>query len=109
MNVTDADILRTLGHPAVLATINVLLQKPTTLPEIATEVGLSASALAYHMRKLESVGLVTREHSHGPWRLVAQESVQDLLLTAAQVGLSIKQAELDQQRTRLRALRKILK
>ncbi len=102
----DAELLNALAHPEGLKVLEILLKGPATRGDIARALDIRPAQLNYRMTKLESVGLVRRERSHGPWELgVARDTMQDFLLNLAEIGLSIKAEEFELQRKRVRALR----
>jgi DNA-binding transcriptional ArsR family regulator len=102
----DAELLNALAHTEALKVLEILLKGPATRKEIAAASDIRPSRLNYRMMKLEAVGLVRRDRSHGPWELgVASDAVQEFLLTLAEIGMSIKAEEFDLQRKRVSALR----
>jgi DNA-binding transcriptional ArsR family regulator len=70
----DAKSIKALAHPARLAVIDELFAgRELTATECAEVAGLSPSAMSYHLRALEKVGIVERAESTGdgrerPWR-----------------------------------------
>jgi DNA-binding transcriptional ArsR family regulator len=75
VKITDARSIRALAHPARLAVIEELYSggRELTATECAALVGLSPSAMSYHLRSLEKAGIVERAESSGdgrerPWR-----------------------------------------
>jgi DNA-binding transcriptional ArsR family regulator len=71
-------IMRALAHPARLALLNRLGHGgPATATECAGEVGLSPSAVSYHLRALARAGLVEEAPGRGDgrerrWRRTAE-------------------------------------
>jgi len=56
----DAGSLRVLAHPLRSRLLSALRRDgPATATELATALGTNSGATSYHLRKLESVGLVT--------------------------------------------------
>ena len=56
----DATAVRVLAHPLRSRLLSRLrLSGPATATELATELATNTGATSYHLRKLESVGLVT--------------------------------------------------
>lgn len=74
VKLTDPRAIRALAHPARLAVIDELYSgRELTATECAEVAGLSPSAMSYHLRSLEKVGIVERAESTGdgrerPWR-----------------------------------------
>jgi DNA-binding transcriptional ArsR family regulator len=74
VKLTDPRAIRALAHPARLAVIDELYNgRELTATECAEIAGLSPSAMSYHLRSLEKVGIVERADSTGdgrerPWR-----------------------------------------
>jgi DNA-binding transcriptional ArsR family regulator len=70
----DSQSIKALTHPARLAVIEELFAgREMTATECAEVAGLSPSAMSYHMRALERVGIVERAEPSGdgrerPWR-----------------------------------------
>ena len=56
----DARALKTLAHPLRSRLLSALrIGGPRTATDLAAELGTNSGATSYHLRKLESVGLVT--------------------------------------------------
>ena len=56
----DATALKVLAHPLRSRLLSTLRRGgPATATDLATELGTNSGATSYHLRKLESVGLVT--------------------------------------------------
>jgi DNA-binding transcriptional ArsR family regulator len=81
-----------LAHPARLAVLDELFAgRELTATEAATLAGVSPSAMSYHLRALQKVGIVERAEPSGdgrerPWRAVGtrlQVHSDDAPLTAA--------------------------
>jgi DNA-binding transcriptional ArsR family regulator len=74
VKLTDPKAIRALAHPARLAVIEELYSgRELTATECAEIGGLSPSAMSYHLRSLEKVGIVERAPAKGygrerPWR-----------------------------------------
>ncbi|MEP7019477.1 MAG: helix-turn-helix domain-containing protein [Pseudonocardiales bacterium] len=70
----DPQSIKALTHPARLAVLDELFAgRELTATECAEIVGLSPSAMSYHLRALEKVGIVERADASGdgrqrPWR-----------------------------------------
>jgi DNA-binding GntR family transcriptional regulator len=102
----DPALLNALKHPEAFGILEVLLKGEATLKEIAAELSMTPVQLNYRMRKLEAVGLVQRKRSHGPWELgVSDEPIRQILVFLYEIELDIAERALEQQRTRVRALR----
>jgi DNA-binding transcriptional ArsR family regulator len=71
---TDPAAIRALAHPVRLAVIDALLAgDELTATECAALVGISPSAMSYHLRALERYGVAVRAPGRGdgrqrPWR-----------------------------------------
>src|SRR5215475_14793030 len=69
LDLQDAGSLRALAHPARVAAMTHLMQVgDATATELGDLVGLSASAMSYHLRILERAGLVETAPSRGDGR-----------------------------------------
>jgi DNA-binding transcriptional ArsR family regulator len=69
LDLQDAGSLRALSHPARVAAMTHLMQVgDATATELGDLVGLSASAMSYHLRILERAGLVETAPSRGDGR-----------------------------------------
>src|ERR1700710_2078089 len=74
VKLTDPKAIRALAHPARLAVIEELYSgRELTATECGEIAGLGPSAMSYHLRSLEKVGIVERADSGGdgrerPWR-----------------------------------------
>lgn len=69
----DANAIRVLAHPLRSRLLSRLrIAGPATATELAEHLGTNTGATSYHLRKLESVGLVTDtgdgEGKRRPWR-----------------------------------------
>lgn len=75
---TDARAMRALAHPVRQRLLDLLESStPMTATEAAKQVGISPSAMSYHLRALEKWGIVERVDStddgrERPWRLAAR-------------------------------------
>lgn len=49
---------KALGHPVRHRIVNVLRQRPTTLGQLASAMGLAKGTISFHMRVLREAGLV---------------------------------------------------
>lgn len=89
----DVKSIKALAHPARLAVIDELFAgRELTATECAEIAGLSPSAMSYHLRALEKVGIVERAEASGdgrehPWRAAGSKltvtSDQSLVAFAA--------------------------
>jgi DNA-binding transcriptional ArsR family regulator len=73
----DATAVRVLAHPLRSRLLSRLRQAgPATATELAEALGTNSGATSYHLRKLESVGLVTDtgdgEGKRRPWRATTE-------------------------------------
>jgi DNA-binding transcriptional ArsR family regulator len=90
----DARSIKALTHPARLAVIDELYSgRELTATECAEIVGLSPSAMSYHLRALERFGIVTRAEAgqdgrERPWRAAGNS----VTVTAAAAGSRIAHA-----------------
>jgi DNA-binding transcriptional ArsR family regulator len=67
--VSDPAVMRALAHPARLAVLDVLMAgNSATATECAEVVGLSPSAMSYHLRALAKTGLIEEAPSEGDAR-----------------------------------------
>ncbi len=78
-----ADLLRALGNGRRLMIMCKLAERgETTVGDLATEVGLSQSALSQHLAKLRAADLVTfRRASQTLWYRIADPRCETLLAT----------------------------
>jgi DNA-binding transcriptional ArsR family regulator len=78
VKLTDPKAIRALAHPARLAVIEELYAgRELTATECAEIGGLSPSAMSYHLRSLERVGIVERAEAGAdgrerPWRAAGE-------------------------------------
>lgn len=75
--VRDVVVMRALAHPARLAMLEHLGQGPASATECAGVVGLSPSAVSYHLRALARAGLIEAAPGRGDgrerlWRRMAE-------------------------------------
>lgn len=77
--ISDPRAVRSISRPIRLAALDELYrtQRDTTATELATLTGITASAMSYHLRELESHGAIVRsdETADGrerPWRAAAR-------------------------------------
>ncbi len=112
----DAEAIRVLAHPARLMAVERLYSADgaaSTATELAEQVGLTPSAMSYHLRALEKHGVVVRAEGGGddrrrPWRaaggrLVVRRSPG--LSAAGRAAVQLLSEEMvDRLRTSLRAL-----
>jgi DNA-binding transcriptional ArsR family regulator len=69
LEINDAKPIRALGHPARITALQHLFNSgAATATELGEIVGLSASAMSYHLRQLESAGLIEQAPSRGDGR-----------------------------------------
>jgi DNA-binding transcriptional ArsR family regulator len=69
LTISDPQVMRALAHPARLAILQFLTTDRTaTATECAEVVGLSPSAISYHLRALAKAGLVEEAPSRGDGR-----------------------------------------
>ncbi len=54
-------IIKSLADSSRLQILNALLEKPQCLEELAERLGLAASTVSFHLKKLEAAGLVSKE------------------------------------------------
>ena len=111
VRLTDPRAIRALAHPARLAVIDELYAgRELTATECAEIAGLSPSAMSYHLRSLEKVGIVERADTTGdgrerPWRAAgpylqvdstgggAGELAASAALNATVLGRTVEQFE----------------
>jgi DNA-binding transcriptional ArsR family regulator len=66
---TDPRSVKALGHPVRLSVIDELYAgEALTATELAARVGVSPSAMSYHLRQLERFGIVRRSDARGDGR-----------------------------------------
>jgi predicted ArsR family transcriptional regulator len=77
INLTDAETMRALAHPARIALWqHLMLEGPATATECAPYAGLSPSACSYHLRQLARYGFVEQDEAAAangrerPWRVI---------------------------------------
>ncbi len=116
---TDARAIRAIAHEVRQQVINILYaeQQPLTATQLAGRTSLSPSALSYHLRALESWGVVVRDDAadgdgrNRPWRaagtvleIKAGQGAGD-----AAAADALFESMLDDQRNRIRHLRNLPK
>jgi DNA-binding transcriptional ArsR family regulator len=89
---TDPRSIRALSHPARLAAIDELYSgRVATSTELAELTGLTPSAMSYHLRAMEKLGIVERDDSatdarERPWRAAGKGLSVSEFSTTAQVA-----------------------
>lgn len=105
VKLTDPKAIRALAHPARLAVIEELYSgRELTATECAEIAGLSPSAMSYHLRSLEKVGIVERSDAstdgrERPWRAAGaylQVVSDSLVAEAAALGATVMSRLADQ-------------
>ncbi len=79
-------ILQLLADPDRAAIVRELLDCDATQKQLGHLLELSSAAMSRHMRQLEDAGLVHRERSHGPYRLLFRQQVWAVLQSAADLA-----------------------
>jgi DNA-binding transcriptional ArsR family regulator len=75
LTIRDPKLMRALAHPARVAVLEVLSDgRSSTATELAEACGLSPSAMSYHLRAMDRVGLIQEAPGRGDarerlWRL----------------------------------------
>ncbi len=106
----DAAAIRVLAHPARLLAVERLYAvdgTAMTATELAEQVGLSASAMSYHLRALERHGVVVRADGDGddrrrPWRAAGGKIVVRRTPGQSSAGRAALQLLTDEMLDRLR-------
>ncbi|WP_020575821.1 winged helix-turn-helix domain-containing protein [Actinopolymorpha alba] len=102
----DPRAIRALSHPARIAVIDELYGgRVATSTELAELTGLTPSAMSYHMRALEKLGIIERDDSatdarERPWRAAGKGLNISSLTTRAQqaAGALLTGSVVDTQR-----------
>jgi DNA-binding MarR family transcriptional regulator len=84
--------LRVLSEPEVHAILTRLLTSPASQKELGAELAMSSGTLSRRMKELESLALVHRERSHGPYELVFRRQVWLVLQAAADLSRDVTEA-----------------
>jgi len=67
--ISDPKAIRALAHPARITVLNELISgRARTATEFAELIGLTPSAMSYHLRALERFGLIERAPAEGDGR-----------------------------------------
>jgi DNA-binding transcriptional ArsR family regulator len=84
---TVADLLRALGNQRRLMLMCKLAEHgEMTVGDLATEIGLSQSALSQHLARLREEGLVTsRREAQSAWYRIADPRCETLMATLYQL------------------------
>ena len=61
----DPDFLAAIGHPVRLRALVLFERGPGSAGDLAAHVGLSVSAVAYHVRRLADAGLIEEAGTRG--------------------------------------------
>jgi DNA-binding transcriptional ArsR family regulator len=92
----DPRAIRALSHPARITVIDELYGgRVATSTELAALTGLTPSAMSYHMRAMEKLGIVERDESAGdarerPWRAAGKGlNVSPLSSRAQQAAVAL--------------------
>lgn len=89
ITLTDPRTMRALSHPARVAVIDALYGgRVATSTELAELTGLTPSAMSYHLRAMEKLGIVERAEASGdgrerPWRAAGEGITFSTLDTTA--------------------------
>ena len=100
-------ILRSLADPSRLMLLNALLDRPQYVEELAERTRLATSTVSFHLKKLESVGLVLRQREQ--YYAVYSANRDALAITLMEL-VSVGDAERHLQNERMEGYRdKVLK
>ncbi len=100
-------ILRSLADPSRLMLLNALLDRPQYVEELAERTRLAASTVSFHLKKLESVGLVLRQKEQ---YYAVYSANRDALAVTLMELVSVGDAERHLQDERMKGYRdKVLK
>ncbi|HEV7166885.1 MAG TPA: helix-turn-helix domain-containing protein [Micrococcaceae bacterium] len=90
VNITDPQAIRALAHRVRLDVIDELFgsDRTYTATELAGQVGLTPSAMSYHLRALEKWGYVVRAESTGDGRERRWKAAADTLNVGDKANIS---------------------
>lgn len=96
ISLKDPRAIRALSHPARIVVIDELYGgRVATSTELAELTGLTASAMSYHLRAMEKLGIVERDDSstdgrERPWRAAGRGlSISSLTTTAQRAAANL--------------------
>ncbi len=90
--------MRSLADPERYVIVERLLAGVATQKQLGQELALSSGTVSRRCKELEVAGLVSRERSHGPYRLAFRHQVWQVLQAAADLG-----RDLTAERARMQA------
>jgi DNA-binding transcriptional ArsR family regulator len=94
---SKADFFKTLGHPARIRILELLIDGERSVGELMPEVGLEASHLSQQLGVLRRAGVITgRKQGNAVLYSLASPDIAELMLVARKVitGLLTEQADL---------------
>ncbi|OBJ71468.1 transcriptional regulator [Mycobacterium sp. 1274756.6] len=81
-----AEFFKTLGHPARIRVLELLVERDHTVAELLAEVGLEASSMSHQLGVLRRAGLVTAtKQSTTVTYSLASPAIAELLAVAREV------------------------
>ncbi len=95
-------IIKALADSSRLRVLNTVVRKPQYVEELAERLGLSASTVSFHLKKLEEAGLVTKSRDQYYVVYRADERILDKTLREL---IDFESAEVDREEERIRKYR----
>jgi DNA-binding IclR family transcriptional regulator len=92
-------VLKIFADSDSLGIVVELLEQPSTQKQLSEQLRANSSTISRKMSTLEEAELVTRERSHGPYRLTRPEATFSLLLAEAELGLAAAERAVEDRRT----------
>lgn len=95
-------IIKALADSSRLRVFNTVVRKPQYVEELAERLGLSASTVSFHLKKLEEAGLVTKSRDQYYAVYKADERILDKTLREL---IDFESVEVDREEERIRKYR----
>jgi DNA-binding MarR family transcriptional regulator len=105
--VSDGEIFLALAHEEQRRILERLLRSDASQAEIRTDLDMRSGTASKHLKVLEDAGLVTRNYSHGRYRVVLPSMVLEVLRATAGLADSLAREQAERAASRLKELRKL--
>lgn len=106
MDRPDVTLLKAVADRGCIDLLRALLDGPATQKQLIEGLGLNSGTVSRRMGELEGIGLVTRDRSHGPYRLTLPAETRHFIQGAADLARLGLRSRLDEAEAHARGLRK---